>query len=62
VLNCFKVGKTAVETHMFCEAYGNEACFALPQKSTTRTLMSESNAACFFDHRDIVQYQFVPEG
>jgi hypothetical protein len=26
------------------------------------TLVSESNAACFFNHQGIVHYEFTPEG
>jgi hypothetical protein len=39
-----------------------ESCFASPQESTTAALASESNAACFFDHQDILQHEFAPEG
>jgi hypothetical protein len=28
----------------------------------TGALMSESNAACFFDHHGTVHYEFAPEG
>jgi hypothetical protein len=35
--------------------------FALPQESMTGALTSERNAACFFDHRGIVHYEFAPE-
>jgi hypothetical protein len=38
-----------------------ESCFALPQESTEGMLVSERNAACFFDHWGIVLYEFPPE-
>jgi hypothetical protein len=39
-----------------------ESCFASPRESMTSTFVSESNAACFFDHQGTVHYEFTPEG
>jgi hypothetical protein len=39
-----------------------KSCFNLPQESMTGALVSESNAACFSDHRGIEHCEFIPEG